>query len=47
MPVNVLKILPPLPEGLQYRIVDNHLLLMDVQANIIVDYILDVMCKTC
>ena len=47
MPVNVLKILPPLPKGLEYRVVDTHLLLMDVEANIIVDYILDVMCKTC
>ena len=47
MPGNVLSILPPLPEGLQYRIVDTHLLLMDVEANIIVDYILDVMCQAC
>jgi hypothetical protein len=47
MPVNVLKILPPLPKGLEYRVVDTHLLLMDIEANIIVDYILDVMCKTC
>jgi len=47
MPVNVLNILPPLPKGLEYRIVDTHLLLMDIEANIIVDYILDVMCKTC
>ena len=47
MPVNLLKILPPLPNALEYRIVDTHLLLMDIEANIIVDYILDVMCKTC
>ena len=47
MPGNVINILPPLPKGLEYRIVENHLLLMDVEANIIVDYILDVMCKTC
>ena|SRR5688572_7800652 len=47
MPGNVLKILPPLPPGLEYRIVDAHLVLMDVDANIIVDYVLDVMCKTC
>ena len=47
MPGNVLKILPPLPTGLQYRIVDTHLILMDVDANIVVDYVLDVMCKTC
>lgn len=47
MPGNVLKILPPLPAGLEYRIVDSHLVLMDLDANIIVDYVLDVMCKTC
>lgn len=47
MPANVLSILPPLPKGLEYLIVGNHLLLMDVDANIIVDYILDVMCKAC
>ena len=47
MPANVLEILPPLPTGLQYRIVETHLVLMDVEANIILDYILDVMCKTC
>ena len=47
MPGNVLKILPPLPSGLEYRIVDTHLILMDVDANIVVDYVLDVMCKTC
>ena len=47
MPGNVLTILPPLPTGLEYRIVDTHLILMDVGANIVVDYVLDVMCKTC
>ena len=47
MPTNVLQILPPLPQGLEYRIVDTHLVLMDVDANIVVDYVLDVMCKTC
>ena len=47
MPNNVLQILPPLPKGLEYRIVDTHLVLMDLDANIVVDYVLDVMCKTC
>lgn len=47
MPGSVLHILPPLPPGLEYRIVDSHLLLMDLDANLIVDYVLDVMCKTC
>ena len=47
MPGNVLQILPPLPAGLEYRIVDTHLVLMDLDANIVVDYVLDVMSKTC
>ena len=47
MPGNVLNILPALPSGLEYRIVDTHLILMDVAANVVVDYVLDVMCKTC
>ena len=47
MPGNVLKILPPLPMGLEYRMVDTHLVLIDLDANIVVDYVLDVMCKTC
>ena len=47
MPANVLKILPLLPRGLEYRIVDTHLVLMDRDANIVVDYILDVMCRVC
>ena len=47
MPGNVLQILPPLPTGLEYRIVDTHLVLMDLDANIVVDYVLDVMCKAC
>jgi len=45
MPGNVLRILPPLPAGLEYRIVDTHLVLMDLDANIVVDYVLDVMCR--
>ena len=47
MPGNVLAVLPPLPVGLEYRIVQSHLLLRDSDANIIVDYLLDVMCRTC
>jgi hypothetical protein len=38
-PPNVLRILPKLPEELEYRIVDKNLILRDVQANIIVDFI--------
>ena len=47
MPGNLLAILPPLPSGLEYRIVDTHLVLMDVDANLVVDYLRDVMCATC
>src|SRR5688572_29906905 len=34
MPGNVLKILPPLPSGLEYRIIDTHLVLIDTSADI-------------
>lgn len=47
VPGNVLAVLPVLPTGLEYRIVDRHLILHDVRANIIVDYLFDVMCATC
>ena len=47
MPGNVLKILPPLPSGLEYRIIDTHLVLIDTSADIVVDYVLVVMCKSC
>ena len=47
MPGNVLRILPPLPNGLEYRIIDTHLVLIDRDANLVVDYMLDVVCKTC
>jgi hypothetical protein len=38
-PPNVLMSLPKLPEELEYRILDKNLILRDVQANIIVDFI--------
>jgi hypothetical protein len=47
MPGNLLQILPPLPTGLEYRIVDTHLVLIDLDADIVVDYMLDVMCRAC
>ena len=47
MPGRVLAALPSLPAGLEYRIVDRHLILLDVSANIIVDYMFDVMCGVC
>ncbi len=38
-PPNVLQNLPKLPEELEYRILDKNLIVRDVQANIIVDFI--------
>jgi hypothetical protein len=43
MPPNVLAALPPLPKDLDYRFVDKHLILRDTRANLIVDYMLNVM----
>jgi hypothetical protein len=39
MPPQVLAVLPKLPEQLEYRFVGDHLILFDVPAHIIVDYI--------
>lgn len=47
VPPNVLAILPTLPEGLEYRIVDMHLIMRDQHANIVVDYLFNVMCAKC
>jgi len=38
-PPNVLQNLPKLPEQLEYRIWNKNLIIRDVQANIIVDFI--------
>lgn len=38
MPPNVLKALPPLPQGLEYRFVYRHLVLRDEEANLIIDF---------
>jgi len=38
VPPNVLKALPPLPEGLEYRFVYRQLVLRDDQANLIIDF---------
>ena len=43
MPGAVLAVLPALPPGLEYRIVGSHLILRDTEANLIVDYLLNVM----
>jgi hypothetical protein len=42
VPANVLLSLPTLPAPLEYRIVGRHLLLLDTEADLVVDYILNV-----
>ena len=42
MPANLLMNLPTLPEPLEYRVVGQHLLLIDMAADVIVDYMLNV-----
>lgn len=39
VPPNVLASLPPLPKDIEYRFVHKHLILRDVRANLIIDYI--------
>jgi hypothetical protein len=39
VPANFLANLPKLPEELEYRIIDKHLILLDTEAALIVDYI--------
>jgi hypothetical protein len=41
MPLRVLAELPKLPADLEYRFVDRHLILMDVPAHVILDYVLN------
>jgi hypothetical protein len=43
MPPNVLAILPTLPEGLDWRIAGANLILRDRDANLVLDFLLDVM----
>jgi hypothetical protein len=43
MPVNVLQVLPRLPKQLEYRIINSNLVLRDVEAGIVVDYMSHVM----
>jgi hypothetical protein len=42
VPANVLLSLPPLPAPLEYRIVGQHLLILDTAADLVVDYLLNV-----
>ena len=39
MPPNILAALPKLPEDLEYRFVNNHMILRDTHANLIVDFV--------
>jgi hypothetical protein len=39
VPPNVLASLPPLPKDIEYRFVSKHLILRDVRANLVIDYI--------
>lgn len=43
VPPGILKALPPLPdgEGLEYRFVRTHMILLDTRANLIVDFLLN------
>ena len=41
VPANLLLTLPTLPAPLEYRVVGQHLLLLDIEADLIVDYILN------
>jgi hypothetical protein len=42
VPANLLLKLPQLPEPLQYRIVEKHLILLDEDADVIIDYALNI-----
>jgi hypothetical protein len=42
MPAQVLKALPTLPEGLEYRFIGRDLILLDVRAHMIVDFVTNV-----
>ncbi len=39
MPPDVLRALPRLDEGLEFRFIDRHLILLDVKSHLIVDVI--------
>jgi hypothetical protein len=41
VPPDILAALPKLPEDLEYRFVSKHMILLDVRANLIVDYLLN------
>ena len=39
VPPQILQALPPLPQELEYRFIETSLILLDVRAHIIVDYL--------
>jgi hypothetical protein len=39
VPPNILATLPSLPEGIEYRFIEKHLILRDAHANLIIDYL--------
>jgi hypothetical protein len=41
VPPNLLAALPKLPEDLEYRFINRDLILLDVHANVIVDFMLN------
>lgn len=41
MPAQILAVLPPLPDELEYRFIGRRLILLDVHAHLVVDYIDD------
>lgn len=41
VPTNILRALPQLPENIEYRFIDKHLILRDTRANLIIDYMPD------
>ena len=45
-PASLLAALPPLPEGLEYRFVGRHLIVLDVKANLVVDVLANVLPPT-
>ena len=45
-PASLLAALPPLPEGLEYRLAGRHLIVRDVKANLVVDVLANVLPQT-
>ena len=46
MPAALLSSLPPLPEGLEYHFVGNALMLLDTNARMVVDVMVDILVET-